>query len=422
MEKQIKKIVPEYDKNEFLRKALIEFANDDIPLDVFEQDFSNITTIEHLILDDSVVFTADWQANIGNNREESYQDVENYTERIPYTEYRYVYVKGVKEYHPETKYRNEQRQRMVTKSRTVTDWSFSHGTRSDVSYYIGEVIPNIPFNNLRFLEDFSETSQDNIIPMKKDEIQGMEITDALLATTMPYHRSNISDSIERNLPGDEAKDVDFNLSVFERTSTYLIKAEEYEISVNYKGTTYKKRAFPFGNMRFEGDKISNPESAESVKEKIENDAQQEIEYKTKANKDRIIERKIKFHSNIFKKSIIPASISILTLIFSIVASLCIPYIAVVISAFALAVVAFVVSFFLYHIIKKKENFNTDIAVDAINANTDEYKKNINEKAKEKINNYAKERKAKILVKLNEKLRSLGLSEASENEIKEGGNN
>ena len=46
-EKNFLKIEPLHDKKAFLRKAWVELANDDVPLDVFKSDFSDVSIQEY---------------------------------------------------------------------------------------------------------------------------------------------------------------------------------------------------------------------------------------------------------------------------------------------------------------------------------------------------------------------------------------
>ena len=47
-----KRIVSERSKEEFIRSAWIQLANEDAPIDIFEQDFGEVKEREHQILQD----------------------------------------------------------------------------------------------------------------------------------------------------------------------------------------------------------------------------------------------------------------------------------------------------------------------------------------------------------------------------------
>ena len=81
------KIDPMYEKKEFLRKAWISLAHEDVPLEVFEADFGDVTQEEYHILCTGADYEVSWSGEIGNDRIEYYMDVETYYDREPYTDY-----------------------------------------------------------------------------------------------------------------------------------------------------------------------------------------------------------------------------------------------------------------------------------------------------------------------------------------------
>lgn len=136
MEHKFGKIQEKFSKDDFIRKVLITLMDEDAPIDVLKVDFSNFTQKEYLVYSTDVNYSLNWQGEIGYYRTESYTDYEKYYEKIPYTDYEKYYDHSEQKFkiRPVTKYRQEERERPVAKTRTVTDWTFTSGkSRGSVS-------------------------------------------------------------------------------------------------------------------------------------------------------------------------------------------------------------------------------------------------------------------------------------------------
>ena len=94
MDELLGKIVPQFEKENFQRKAWVALAKEDVPIEVFDANFSAVKEETHRVLVVNTTYRAAWTAEIGNDRQESYTDFETYYENIPYTDY-------------ETKYKND---------------------------------------------------------------------------------------------------------------------------------------------------------------------------------------------------------------------------------------------------------------------------------------------------------------------------
>ncbi len=256
------RIQSEFDKQEFIRKAWEALAEDDVPIEVFECDFGDVFVNEHEIVLEVVSADVFYQASIGYDRQESYIDMETYYEKVPYTDYETAYENGVKIQKPVTKYRKEERQRQVTKYRTVTDWSPTSGTHNAKSRVLVENVASLDFDIMHFKNSITEEA------LKNATEEGLKtISDFTQAKIDAEHENDLSYSACSSLPGDHYRDFNYNIGTltYEKEKVYM--CSEYEAHITFNGKTYIKKCFPFGNATVRGDKIENQMSAEAFKER-----------------------------------------------------------------------------------------------------------------------------------------------------------
>jgi len=296
-------IIVEFSQEDFLRKVWNKIAEDNPPLDVFEMNFDEIGEIEHQIAIDYASFEVECSASVGYDREESYTDFETYYEEIPYTEVERYFDKSSGTYKtgPVTKHKKVERQRAVTKYRTVTDWRPHTFNGRTESLQCAENIEGIDFDDERFLEDYlkSETKE----PKK-------EVSDVIAKAKSELrvkHREEIESFLRKSLPGDHAKDIKYTVEPI-NSSCYLYKAIEYKTGIEYKGKYYERRAFPFGGMKIIGEKIPNNESPEEIKKKMAS----ENEVKNKKIKEKVPDKAFDSTKVLNIVTIIVLALSILT--------------------------------------------------------------------------------------------------------------
>ncbi len=231
-------ILTEKSHDDFVRAAWIRLAKEDAPMDIFSCDFEEVRNVNHEILMESATATMNYTASIGHDRKESYT-----------------------EYQVESQYINGKRYEKrvpVTKYRTVTDWSSLSGsyTGSDTTYVENGTTP---FDRMLFRDAYSGLEQDP----SADAAPAVRNEDAH-ASAMRSILRGVQYQLEFKLPGDHKKDVNVSLATISRAESAIYRAQEYTADIRYNGTTYTKRAFPFGNMVVGGDKIENPESLASA--------------------------------------------------------------------------------------------------------------------------------------------------------------
>ena len=119
------RIVSNFSEDDFVRKSWIALANEDAPLEVFDENFGEVIQSEREVVIDSVAVNVSYQVSVGYDRQEPYIAYETYYENEPYitTESYYDSTLKCTRTREVTKYRSVAKQRQVTKYKTVTDWS-----------------------------------------------------------------------------------------------------------------------------------------------------------------------------------------------------------------------------------------------------------------------------------------------------------
>ena len=391
------KIIPEYSKEEFLRAAWIELANEDAPIEVFNEDFKEVRENEHQILIDSISVDVTYQVSVGYDRQEPYIAYETYYENEPYltTESYYDTNTHSTRTRQVTKYKKVQKQRQVTKYKTVTDWNAINGNHHASSIATAENLPGQYLDKNLFISSFTTKNSDSTVLLDDEEFEQIKLNDSAHDDVMSEHRSKIYSSLYNSLPGDHTRELDYQIKdITEHTST-IYKTCEYEASVGFKGKNYTKKAFPFGSMAIGGDKIENTVSLESVTQKMKN----ELLLKIKDRKKQISE-------NVWKSTKLVSIVNFILLYLSIMVSLFVRSTAAVITVFA---VAFIFFAFNWVLVKRTTEDESKKAQKDIKAETD--------KTDSEIENYATNYKSRQKEALNKKLKSLGLEPASAEELK-----
>lgn len=391
------KIEPKIDEKEFLRKAWISLAQEDVPIDVFETaDFSEVNQDYYRIYSTSAMYDATWEGEIGNNRQEAYTDYETYYEKIPYTEYERKYNSSTNKYDqvPVTKYRQEERQRAVTKYRTVTDWHAGNGHHGGMAYFLGCVDEKVGFDDTRFSKDFSRNFCQSIPDDELAAMPDMEISSSMENAAYAEHVSQIKTNLMASLPGDCSKDISYRIQDYDIIDNTLIRIPEYTTEIEYNGSVYYKRAFPFGNITMTQARIYNPISIKSKVNELQATTREE-------NKKRIVQ----MEENIWNKSKVLVLSTLGLLAASIVVSLFVKFLFLVIALFGAGVAMFILT-----------KFSTKNIRSPMEKLTQSENDKAQRKCEEACNNYSAIQTQKIMEALNKKLASLGLEPATPKEL------
>lgn len=390
------KIEPMYEKEEFIRSVWISLAKEDVPLSVFDSELSEVTQEQYRILSASAVYETHWQGEIGRDRSESYIDFETYYEQIPYTVYerKHNYSTGKNEEKPVTKYRKEERQRQVTKQRTVTDWSFESGKHYGSADCFSCVDYSKECSEYRLNKDFQWHDCKSMSESDIKKEPDMNLTENMLDFAQSKHEEKIEEQLYVELPGDHVKNISYQIDNYLITDISLVKVPEYQTTITYNGETFVKKGFAFGNMMISKAKISNPTSIESGKEELKKKRDQEIE-----------ERKLKSYRLMDKRPLPFKIISWVLLLASIAGSALLKIVTPIVILFAAAIVSAVFAKIYEKIVCAIIRKNTEIE----NSITEDL-------CEEACRDYEKTRRMEMLDVLNKKLASLGLKPATESEL------
>ncbi|MBE6602340.1 MAG: hypothetical protein E7637_07555 [Ruminococcaceae bacterium] len=390
------KIDPMYQKDEFRRKAWISFAKEDAPLDVFNSELSDVTQEQYRIISSTANYDTKWEGEIGYDRRESYLDVETYYEKIPYTDYERKYNYSTKQYEqvPVTKYRKEERQRQVTKYRTVTDWFSRHGNHSGTASCFEYVDTMDTFDFLRLLKDFDADFCKAMSTADLEKDSSMRLSDSIMDMASDHLKEKIDSNLRKSLPGDRSTDISYDITEYTVTHTSMIRVPEYHTTLTYNGQTYEKRGFAIGKMRISEANIPNPESVEEGKKKLEQKRDLEIK-----------ERERKASQTIDKKTLPFALISWGLLLASIAVSAFLRFLVPVVILFAAAVGMTIFARIQETVVRQK-----------IKKITDTQNQKTRTACSDACRDYEKNKRAELLNALNKKLTSLGLKPATEAEL------
>ena len=389
-------ITPEFSQKDFIRNAWISLAKEDAPIEVFSENFDDVSIIGHQVVIDYVAVDTAYQVSIGYDRQEPYIDYETYYEKEPYIAYEKQYNSTTKQYEERqvTKYKDVKKQRQVTKYRTVTDWSALNGTHSTQSTAVAENVRGLYLDEELFVSSFRSMKESSSAPVSDEEASKLEVSDATQKEITSEHSDNIGRSVRNSLPGDHYRNLDWNVTNVTEATTSLLKTPEFEAEISYNGKTYKKHAFPFGKMEIGGDRIENEVSLEAITSDM----------KSKLYK-KISDRREEIDKNISKTTNGISLLTIALLALSIIFSIFVRSTTFVVIAFVIAV-----GFFVFNTIavKKADSAENKKATDEIEAETS--------KVNAEIADYSKNYKKKQREALDSKLSSLGLKPASADEL------
>ena len=389
------KILPTFDKDEFLRKVWTTFANEDAPIELFEKDFETVEVKDYEVLIDTISAEASFSASIGYNRQESYIGYEKYYEEVPYDvrEDYYDVTTRSRRSRVVTKFRNIEKERQVTKYKTVTDWSLFSDSRSinkTTAYVTNRNYSD--FDKAAFREAYKGIDHSKVISLLGKEAAMFRISSAAYKKAEEEHNRAVQRSVANSLPGDRYRDLDCSYSVIDQTST-LYKVPMYKATINFNGKEYIKYAFPFGDeLKICGDKVQNEQSFAAIKSQTE----RELE-------NNAIKRRSKVESYVWKKTgfieILATALLILTIIISLLSCILktsiihdMAYIGI---TYGIAVAVFAFSLVLDKIIKNKENSK---------AESDIQKEKM--EADEKLNHFKENHLAELQGALSKKLSTL----------------
>ena len=396
MEEFFGKVDPIFSKEEFMRKVWVSFAKDDVPFDVFKEDCAEIDELHHRVLLVRTAYRTAWSAEIGNDRQESYVDFETYYEKIPYTDYedKYNSSTGRTERVAVTKYRQEQRQRQVTRYRTVTDWHSGNGEYSDKVYFFDTVDTGKGFDMERFRKDYDTEAVVQLSGNALKAYPEMVLTDAMLKVAYAEQESRIELDTQLSIAGDHVRGFHYRTVEFNPYFASLVWIPEYKTQITYAGKIYVVRGFPIGNMTLSDTKIPNDESADSYAGRKRAETKRENDI-----------RNAEIAPYVWENSKVHLIGSVAAVAACVVFSLFADYLWLMITSYVGAFALIIVSLLRVHAFRKSKTEEINALNDAASAECEEAIKNFRQKHREEV-----------LKALNNKLVSLGLPPAQLSEI------
>ena len=347
----------EWTDEDFIKEAWKSLASEDAPDDIFNYDFSEVDIEAQAIALDIAQADLTYQASVGYDRQEPYIETEEYEVRVGD--------------------RIIKKERPVTKYKTVTDWHPAQGDYHAESKVLFETDKGKDFDEKSFLSSAKTAAKESRI-FADDEEDFYRISNAVKEQIIEGHKQNFYSAVFESLPGDYSHKKNLSVQTKKITDkqTTIYVVSELSASINYKGKEYTKRAYPFGEMLVVGDKIPNENGLENHCKEIRASIPNMIWEKTKKN----------------------TFLSIILMLLSILVS-------GFIRSYLLVIPIFLASagFFAYSLL---DDYKTE--------------KLIHQQANDECNNYVENHLARKKEKLEEKLRSLGLEDATEDGIENYG--
>ena len=393
-------ILPSFTQKDFLRNAWIALAKEGAPLDIFSEDFSEVTTINHEIVIDKIDAEVSFSASVGYDREEPYIDYETYYEDEPYLTTESYYDREAQKTRTRqvTKYKRVAKKRQVTKYKTVTDWSpISNKCRID-NYTAVENSEEVQLDSSRFFDAFDQANVlTEIVPVTAEKAAQMQVSDYAKEQALSEHMDHFDFHLRHCgvVPGDHIKNLRFSIVKKYKSSADLYEVPEYESQISFRGKTYKKKAFPFGEeLAVYGSSVSEEDGLNETAEQMKKDADK-----------RTNQRNEKINKKAKVGVYVSAAVSITFLIVSILLSIFVRYVAANLIGFGLAVSFFALSLGLENLISEKE----DEAMKRIS-------KNEQKLLEKEIESFSRNYREKQRKALEHKLSSLGLAPLSDDEF------
>lgn len=389
------RIAPQYTKDQFVRKVLIHLAQEDVPDDVFKEDFGTVTEGQFEIVDERRRMRVNYSAGIGYDRQEPYIDYEDYYEDEPYitTETYYDSTIGRQRSREVTKYKQVKKQRQVTKYRWVTDWSTLSNACNVDTYTIVDNTKSAFLNHDILFKDVGDDLSGISKATSGKFADQMQVSDSASEEMKSKRGDIITNAVIEILPGDRYRDLDWNAQTREST-TKIYSAPTYKTTISFQGKTYDKCAFSVGKMNIYGDKIPNPNGLLSLTSPINRRCN---EQSTRRNENA--------HSAIAKATNLFSFLTICLLLTSIIGSIAFSSVSLILTFLGISLV---LSIACGLVVRKKESIELEKA-SADNGS-------LRRAAKEEIANVTKVYKGKQLEIVNAKLKALGYELATEDEI------
>ncbi len=213
---------PERSESDFLRNSLLKMAAEKTtPKDVFEADFSNVTTEQMQYLSICGEVTVDYNVSIGYYRWEEYEEYNNGTKRYETKR------KEVTDWHPDSG--------SYTSTSLTAYVECGNSSNDMVGKFVADAVRTCNPDNIAF---YDEDDKDDIVGLKE-----LEEADAENAKELLHSRGR--EQCRSHLPGDTYKDFSgtSHISISERA---VHIAPLHTLTYTYKDVQYTNKALSFG--------------------------------------------------------------------------------------------------------------------------------------------------------------------------------
>lgn len=255
-----REIRPSLKPEDVMRCVHASLADRSVPVDAYDAKFSKPVLMWRYYITRSITADMSYHASVGYDRQEPYVETERkWNERLKRYE-----------------------ENVVTKYRTVTDWSPISGQVTKDTIDTVDVTKNGGYRSLskelflealygkmeRGVQSFSNGSHVDTFAGQEAQIISLDIDanrDELpnsLEGVEHVNQTSLQSKVEDSLPGDHHKDVEIHIQNVRDETVVIQKAPVYMIDIEYHGEKYTQMIMAFGNYATEPFPVSGGEAIE----------------------------------------------------------------------------------------------------------------------------------------------------------------
>ena len=251
---KVLQIIPQYSKDDFIRKIWLNIASEDSPIDIFDRDLCDVTESFKKIVVCTVNAKLTYTARTGKEREQRVQ----IREKIDTREVKSERIETVVDWDPTP---------IIKDTEVTSSISYDMQTRK-YSYGLSP----------------AELAECDTVNKEASKILDSDMTEIGRLLYDNIYRT-IYDDLYNLYSRNRKIDLDLEIKETETLSTVIYLVPVWETTIEYKGEKYTKKAYPISYMGISGNKI-NIETKENYirKKQDENDRRKKSELWKKTKK------------------------------------------------------------------------------------------------------------------------------------------